>query len=76
MERYFEGQPLAKKTSCYIHAKKKKEVERKAENIKGGVGIIIPDRGPVGWLGPQAAKKKLEPQNFRPQNSIDGLASE
>ena len=42
---------------------------------QGGVGIIIPDRGPVGWLGPQAVKKKLEPQKFQPKNSIDGLSS-
>ena len=36
---------------------------------QGGVGIIIPDRGPVGWLGPQAAKKKLEPQIFGPKTA-------
>ena len=42
---------------------------------QGGVGIIIPDRGPVGWLGPQAVKKKLEPQKLQPKNSIDGISS-
>ena len=41
---------------------------------QGGVGIIIPDQGPVGWLGPQAVKKKLEPQKFQLKSSIDGLA--
>ena len=28
---------------------------------QGGVGIIIPDRGPVGWFGRQAVKFFLEP---------------
>ena len=36
---------------------------------QGGVGIIILDQGPVGWLGPQAVKKKLEPQIFRPKTA-------
>ena len=38
-------------------------------SAQGGVGIIIPDQGPVGWLGPQAAKKKLEPQIFGPKTA-------
>jgi len=31
---------------------------------QGGVRIIIPDRGPVGWFSHQAAKKILEPQDI------------
>ena len=42
---------------------------------QGGVGIIIPDRGPVGWLGRQAVKKKLEGPKFWPKNRFDGLPS-
>ena len=40
---------------------------------QGGVRIIIPDWGPIGWLGLQAVKKKLEPQVFHSKNSIDSL---
>jgi len=39
---------------------------------QGGVGIIIPDRGPVGWFSRQAAKKNLEPQDIWLKNGIDG----
>ena len=42
---------------------------RSSSSEQGGVGITIPDRGPVGWLGPQATKKKLEPQKFRPKTA-------
>ena len=41
-------------------------------DAQGGVGIIIPDRGPVGWFGRQAAKKILEPQDIWLKNGIDG----
>jgi hypothetical protein len=42
------------------------------DHIQGGVGIVIPDRGPVGWFGRQAAKKKLEPQDIWLKNGVDG----
>ena len=40
--------------------------------VQGGVGIIIPDRGPVGWFSRQAAKIFLEPQDIWLKNDIDG----
>ena len=42
------------------------------ESGQGGVGIVIPDRGPVGWFGRQATKKFLEPQDIWLKNGIDG----